>query len=150
MSVHVKEQEVAEHTGSVTTGEEVVVTTGIDAHKELTGIELLVSIFGSKWVKVRTQVHKDILMYYACDIQAILDLSNITGSTRGGTLGLRVASRNRVKVRANDSTVPGKVILLNLVGVFQMVLNNESTACKRIRDLVSEKYLPNIQGLQLY
>jgi len=114
------------------------------------GSELLVRIFGPMWISVRTQEHRNKLMYYACDIQRILGLSNITGATRGGEQGVRVEYKHRAKVLANDPSVPGKVILVNLKGVFQMILNNESDECLKIRRIISNQYLHKIDRLKLY
>jgi len=55
-----------------------------------------------------------------------------------------------VKVLSDAKNVPGYVILLNLVGVFQLILNNESDECMKIRNIISKKYLPNTKNLKLY
>ena len=81
MSIHIEAKTVPEHvvaTGAVAVK---VVETNLDesiAVIEPTGIELLVKIFGPEWTTVRTQVHRDRIKYYACDIQKRLRISNIT------------------------------------------------------------------------
>lgn len=110
----------------------------------------LPSILGPEWGSIRWQRHDGEIMYFACDVKNLLGLSNVTTATRGVTAGNRVAWDERVKTGAYDPNIPGKVILLTLSGVYQLILNNSSKMCKRYRDYISCRFLPRCKNLVLY
>jgi len=110
----------------------------------------LSKILGPEWSRVRTQRHDGVIMFFACDVQGILGLSNVTTATRGVTGGNRVEWDQRIKTLTYDPNIPCKVILLTLAGVFQLILNNNSKKCREYKNYLAIHFLPARKKLVLF
>lgn len=126
------------------------VQDGTDIQLRSPSAPYLPKILGPEWSRVRWQRHDGEIMFFACDVKNTLGLSNVTTATKGVSTGNRVEWKERVKTRAYDPNIPGKVILLTLAGVFQLILNNGSKKCKKYRNFIACNYLPQRKKLVLY
>jgi prophage antirepressor-like protein len=111
---------------------------------------VLPKILGPEWLQVRWQKHDGVIMYFACDVKEVLGLSNVTTATSGVTAGNRVERSERVKAYPYDPNIPCKVILLTLIGVYQLILNNNSAMSKKYRNYIACNILPHKKNLVLY
>jgi hypothetical protein len=109
----------------------------------------LSELFGPEWAGVRSVVIDGVELYMAYDISKILHLSNITYALDGVARGNNVDARQRTKKKIN-SWCPFRMIhLLTIEGVFQMIMNNNSRQCKRIKERMATKWLPKVLDIKI-
>jgi len=102
----------------------------------------LATLFGQEWANVRTAIIDGVEMYMALDICRILGLSNVTFALKGVTGVYNVSPRYRTKEFIEEWNHRRKIHLLTLDGVFQLILNNKSSECRRIKEYVAASVLP--------
>ena len=102
----------------------------------------LARLFGPEWLNVRTVVIDNEEMHMAHDICEILGLSNVTFALRGVSGSYNVSPNFRTKEKIDDWCTFRKIHLLTLDGVFQLVMNNKSPECKRIKEYMAANVLP--------
>ena len=108
----------------------------------------LTELFGPEWSEVRSVVIDGVELYMAYDISKILHLSNITYALNGVARGNNVDTKQRTKKKI-DLWCPFRSIhLLNIAGVFQMIMNNNSKKCKRIKERMSTDWLPKLLDIK--
>jgi prophage antirepressor-like protein len=107
---------------------------------------VLARLFGQEWRNVRYIVIEGTEMYMAYDILKLLGLSNITNALRGVTGSYNVSPRYRTKEKVDDWNRFRSIHLVTIDGVFQMILNNKSPECKRIKEYIASQVLPSSEG----
>lgn len=106
--------------------------------------EALARIFGPEWANVRSTVIKEERMHMAHDICKILGISNVTVALRGTAGICNVDPQHRTMELIEDWNKFRTVHLLTIKGVFQLILNNKSTGCRRIKERISTDWLPRM------
>ena len=104
----------------------------------------LVNIFGPEWADVRTAMIEGQEMYMAHDICKILGLSNVTTALGGVNGSYNVSPQFRRKERVYEWNHRRKIHLLTVEGVFQLILNNKSKECKKIKEYLASEVLPKM------
>lgn len=102
----------------------------------------LARIFGPDWVEVRSVVIDGKELHMAHDICKLLGLSNVTVAVKGGAGRCNVDQENRTMELIEEWNKFRTVHLLTIDGVFQLILNNKSAECRRIKDYVVSSVLP--------
>ena len=102
----------------------------------------LTKLFGPEWTMVRTAIIGGEEMYMAYDICGVLGLSNVTFALRGVSGSYNVSPSFRTKFKIDDWCKFRKIHLLTLDGVFQLIMNNKSPECKRIKEYMAANILP--------
>ena len=104
----------------------------------------LARIFGSDWAEVRSTVIDGKEVHMAFDICKILGLSNVTLAIKGGASKSNVNPQHRTMELIEDWNKFRTVHLLTIDGVFELILNNKSAECKRIKDYIVASVLPKV------
>ena len=103
----------------------------------------LTRLFGSEWGDERYGNFNGKEMHMAYDICKVLGLSNSTIAIRGSAGICNVSSKHRIMEMVEDWNPIRTVHLLTIDGVFQMILNNKSAECRRIKDYLVASVLPS-------
>lgn len=104
----------------------------------------LAKIFGNEWAFIRSVTINDEEMYMAHDICKLLGISNVTIALRGVTGSYNVSPNFRTKEKIEEWNTFRKIHLLTLDGVYQLILNNKSPECRRIKEYIASQVLPGV------
>ena len=102
----------------------------------------LLDIFGPEWSYVRRIILNGKELHMAHDICKLLGLSNTTTAIRGVKKGCNVDRENRTMEHIECWNKLRTIHLLTIEGVLQLILNNKSTGCKKIKDSMIKSMKP--------
>jgi prophage antirepressor-like protein len=101
-------------------------------------------IFGKDWKHVRSTVTDGKELHMAYDICKILGLKNVTLAIRSAKGACNVKSEHRTMELIEDWNKFRTVHLLSIEGVFELILNNKSAECRRIKDYIVMSIMPEV------
>jgi len=104
----------------------------------------LKTIFGENWKHVRSTIIDGKEFHMAYDICKILDLKNVTLAIRSAKGACNVKPENRTMELIEDWNKFRTVHLLTIGGVFELILNNKSAECRRIKDYIVTSVMPKV------
>lgn len=103
--------------------------------------ETLTKYFGPEWGDVRHEFSDGVEWHMAWDISHVLGLKNVTIAIRGGKNSFNVDPQYRTMVKDEYYNKFRTVHLLTIEGVFQLIMNNKTLECKRIKEYMARGVL---------
>jgi BRO family, N-terminal domain len=103
--------------------------------------ETLSNIFGPEWSDVRFDTINEIEMHMAYDICKKLKIKNVTIAIRGNKDNHNVSQQYRTMEFIEDWNKLRTIHLLTIDGVFQLIMNNKTIECKRIKEYIAANVL---------
>lgn len=104
----------------------------------------LQKLFGNDWRHVRSTVTDGKELHMAHDICRILGLKNVSLAIKSAKGACNVKPENRTMELIEDWNKFRTVHLLTIDGVFDLILNNKSAECRRIKDYMVSSVLPEV------
>jgi prophage antirepressor-like protein len=107
----------------------------------------LVRIFGKEWFHVRTAIINKKRYYMAHDCCQILGISNVSLAIKSARGVHNVSQEERTMEQIDEWNKFRTIHLLTLNGVFQLILNNKSAGCRKIKNHIASAILPKSRML---
>lgn len=101
----------------------------------------LARMFGPEWITVRSTVIDEKEMHMGHDICKLLGLSSTTVAIKGAAGTWNVSPEHRTMELVEEWNKFRTVHLLSTEGVFQLILNNKSPECRRIKAYMARNAL---------